>query len=81
MDRETQPEYLLVATATDGGGLSCQAKVKVMLRDVNDNAPAFPEGALREAYSVSEDAEVNTLITRLVAHDPDTGTSTPARKL
>lgn len=72
LDREMQQEYLLVATATDGGGLSCVTEVRIFLRDVNDNPPEFT-GNFRDTLTVQEDARVNTLLTRVTTVDRDTG--------
>ena len=72
LDRETQQEYLLVATATDGGGLSCVTEVRIFLRDVNDNPPEFT-GNFRDTLTVQEDARINTLLTRVTTVDRDTG--------
>ena len=45
----------------------------IILQDVNDNLPIFPEGSLRETYNIKEDAEVHTLLTKVTAIDPDLG--------
>jgi protocadherin Fat 1/2/3 len=72
LDRETKQEYLLTATATDGGGLSCETEVRVFLRDINDNPPEFT-GNFRDTLTIQEDARVNTLLTRVTTVDRDTG--------
>ena len=64
---------MLTAVGTDGGGLSCETSVHITLKDVNDNAPEFTQGTLRETYSINEDAKIHTLLTRLVAIDADSG--------
>ena len=71
LDRETQSAYHFVAIAHDGGERSCTTEVQVYLTDVNDNAPKF----LKQTYtaSIKENNEVNTLIIRMSAHDPDLG--------
>ncbi|XP_046351403.2 cadherin-23-like isoform X2 [Haliotis rufescens] len=52
LDRETTDEYYLTAEAKDGGGLRTPVEVKVVIEDVNDNAPMFRrqayEGTVRE---------------------------------
>lgn len=73
LDRETKAQFILTAIATDIGGLSCTASVVVSLKDVNDNPPRFAPGSLRDSYSIREDAQIHTLLTRVVAHDADTG--------
>lgn len=72
LDRETKQEYLLTATATDGGGLSCMTEVQIFLRDINDNPPEFT-GNFRDTLTIQEDARVNTLLTRVTTVDRDTG--------
>lgn len=64
---------MLTAVAEDGGGLSCTASVLIYLKDVNDNPPVFRQGSLRESYSIREDAQIHTLLTRVLAEDADTG--------
>ncbi|CAH1776950.1 unnamed protein product [Owenia fusiformis] len=77
LDRETIPEFHLLVTAIDGGGLSCETELFITLSDVNDNPPIFsmPE------YSVDifENAEVNTLLTRVSATDQDLGINRKVR--
>ena len=47
LDRETQDRYELVVKATDMagqmGGLSGSTTVTIVITDVNDNAPSFPQ--------------------------------------
>lgn len=73
LDREAQSEFRLTAVAQDGGGLSCSTSVVIQLRDVNDNPPVFGPGSLLESYSIQEDANINTLLTRVAAQDADIG--------
>lgn len=49
--------------------ISC-AQVHVKVLDKNDVAPSWPDGPWN--FQVSEDTPLNTLITTLKAHDPDT---------
>ncbi|XP_067673633.1 cadherin-23-like isoform X2 [Haliotis asinina] len=49
LDRETTDEYYLTAEAKDGGGLRTPVEVKVVIEDVNDNAPMFR----RQAYEAT----------------------------
>lgn len=44
LDRETNPEYTLKVTATDGGGNVGHAQAIIRLKDVNDMPPAFARG-------------------------------------
>ncbi|KAL2096237.1 hypothetical protein ACEWY4_008385 [Coilia grayii] len=71
LDRETRSHYALVATAMDGGGLSCSARLSITLLDVNDNAPQFSQSEL--TASVYENTPTKALITRIQAIDPDLG--------
>ena len=41
LDREQQDEFNIPITATDGGGKSSVATLKVIVLDVGDNAPVF----------------------------------------
>ena len=71
LDRETHADFILTVTATDGGGLSCQAEVYVTLTDVNDNEPIFTQ--VQYTVAIPENAEINTLLTRVSASDEDLG--------
>ncbi|XP_053502499.1 protocadherin Fat 3a [Ictalurus furcatus] len=73
LDREKVERYSLVARATDGGGLSCEATVSIMLLDVNDNPPRF--GSAHYETSVYENTAAKALLTQLNAVDPDLGES------
>ncbi|KAM7413789.1 hypothetical protein PAMA_020925 [Pampus argenteus] len=69
LDRETTPNYRLVAQATDGGGRWCRAEVKLAVTDVNDNPPIFTQS--QYTASVYEDTATKALLTRIQAIDPD----------
>ncbi|XP_069022575.1 protocadherin Fat 3a isoform X9 [Embiotoca jacksoni] len=71
LDRETTPEYRLVAQATDGGGRWCRAEVQLVVTDVNDNPPIFSLSLY--TASVYEDTITKALLTRIQAIDPDEG--------
>ncbi len=64
-------EYHLQVIAKDGGGLSCTMEVYITITDVNDNAPQFSTS--QYVVSIPEDAEINTLLTRVAAVDYDLG--------
>ncbi|KAG8002320.1 Protocadherin Fat 3 [Nibea albiflora] len=69
LDRETRPNYQLVAQATDGGGRWCRAEVQLVVTDVNDNPPIFTLS--QYTASVYEDTTPKALLTRIQAIDPD----------
>uniref|UniRef100_A0A672NQ49 Cadherin-22 n=1 Tax=Sinocyclocheilus grahami TaxID=75366 RepID=A0A672NQ49_SINGR len=78
LDRETQDRYELVVKATDMagqmGGLSGSTTVTIVITDVNDNPPRFPQKMYQ--FSVSEGAAVGTSIGRVIATDADMGENT-----
>ncbi|XP_051521516.1 protocadherin Fat 3-like isoform X2 [Myxocyprinus asiaticus] len=71
LDREKVARYSLVARATDGGGLWCEADVVVILLDVNDSPPQF--SMPHYTTSVYENTATKALLTRIQAIDPDLG--------
>nr|XP_028594282.1 protocadherin-8 [Podarcis muralis] len=74
LDREAQAAYRLELVAKDGGSpaRSGTATVSVRVLDANDNAPAFPHGALL-TVELPEDAPSGALLLDLDASDPDEG--------
>ncbi|XP_065128485.1 cadherin-22 [Paramisgurnus dabryanus] len=78
LDRETQDRYELVVKATDMagqmGGLSGSTTVTIVITDVNDNPPRFPQKMYQ--FSVSEGADVGTPVGRVIATDADMGENT-----
>ncbi|XP_053167328.1 protocadherin-8-like isoform X2 [Hemicordylus capensis] len=74
LDREAQASYRLELVAKDGGSpaRSGTATVSVRVLDANDNAPAFPHGALL-TVELPEDAPPGSLLLDLDAADPDEG--------
>ncbi|XP_025047369.1 protocadherin beta-15-like [Alligator sinensis] len=79
LDREEKPEMSLTLTATDGGSppRSGTAQVRVIVLDANDNIPVFT----RETYEAHllENSPVDHLVVRVVAKDPDEGSSGEVR--
>lgn len=77
LDREAIPQYRLIMKATDGGGRFCTAEIFINIQDENDNPPEFVDKQFThiEEYNmtISESAEVNTLLTRVTATDEDLG--------
>lgn len=71
LDREQRSSYEIPIAATDRGGLSTMAMVKVYVRDVNDNRPIF----YPREYNVSlrEQDTLATPIAVVVASDADSG--------
>ncbi|TTT62945.1 Cadherin-22 [Bagarius yarrelli] len=78
LDRETQDRYELVVKATDMagqmGGLSGSTTVTIVITDVNDNPPRFPQKMSQ--FSVSEGIAVGTSVGRVMATDADMGENT-----
>ncbi|KAM4650079.1 cadherin-22 [Amazona ochrocephala] len=78
LDRETQDRYEVVIRATDMagqlGGLSGSTTVTIVVTDVNDNPPRFPQKMYQ--FSIVETAPVGTAIGRVKAEDSDIGENT-----
>eukprot|EP00063_Salmo_salar_P012893 XP_013987728.1 PREDICTED: cadherin-22-like [Salmo salar] len=78
LDREKQDRYELVVKATDMagqmGGLSGSTTVTIVITDVNDNPPRFPQKMYQ--FSMSEGAAVGTPVGRVIATDADMGENT-----
>ncbi|XP_063162166.1 protocadherin-8 [Candoia aspera] len=74
LDREAQAAYRLELVAKDGGSpaRSGTATLSVRVLDANDNAPAFPRGALL-TLELPEDAPPGALLLDLDASDADEG--------
>ncbi|XP_058042255.1 protocadherin-8-like [Ahaetulla prasina] len=74
LDREAQAGYRLELVAKDGGSpaRSGTATLSVRVLDANDNAPAFPRGALL-TLELPEDAPPGALLLELEAADADEG--------
>ncbi|XP_015666539.1 protocadherin-8 [Protobothrops mucrosquamatus] len=74
LDREAQAGYRLELVAADGGSppRSGTATLSVRVLDANDNAPAFPRGALL-SLELPEDAPPGALLLELAAADADEG--------
>ncbi|KAG7458772.1 hypothetical protein MATL_G00224240 [Megalops atlanticus] len=75
IDREQTPSIALTVTATDQAENAADRKqtaltAHIFLLDLNDNAPAFVSS---DMCQVVEDAEVGSVVHRLVAKDDDLG--------
>ncbi|XP_010559319.1 PREDICTED: protocadherin-23 [Haliaeetus leucocephalus] len=72
IDREEDPTtYDLLVKATDGGGLSAQAFVRIEIEDINDNQPVFEQTVY--VTSISSHTQPGTEIINVVATDRDSG--------
>ncbi|XP_054681599.1 protocadherin-23 isoform X2 [Grus americana] len=72
IDREGDPTtYDLLVKATDGGGLSAQAFVRIEIEDINDNQPVFEQAIY--VTSISSHTQPGTEIINVVATDRDSG--------
>ncbi|XP_071599107.1 protocadherin-23 isoform X1 [Heliangelus exortis] len=72
IDREGDPTtYDLLVKATDGGGLSAQAFVRIEIEDINDNQPVFEQATY--VTSISSHTQPGAEIINVVATDRDSG--------
>ncbi|XP_021548940.1 protocadherin gamma-A12, partial [Neomonachus schauinslandi] len=73
LDREQKAVHHLVLTASDGGDpvRTGTTRIRVMVVDVNDNAPVFAQSEYR--VSVPENVAVGTKLLLVSATDPDEG--------
>uniref|UniRef100_UPI00398E443D uncharacterized protein n=1 Tax=Pristiophorus japonicus TaxID=55135 RepID=UPI00398E443D len=73
LDRETESTHSLTLMAKDGGVpvRSGTAQVTIIVKDANDNTPAFPQSVYR--VSLLETAPTGTLVITLNATDLDDG--------
>lgn len=79
LDRETLPRYKLTAFVQDRDhfGWECSSLIELTLTDVNDEKPNFT----MDSYNVfiPEDAEVGSLVTKVLATDNDKGVNRKIR--
>lgn len=73
LDREKRSSYDLVYEAVDGGSPPSTGRVtlKVLIEDVNDNAPDFVNPST--TVKLREDVPVNTRVAQLTSTDKDEG--------
>ncbi|XP_047016903.1 protocadherin beta-16 isoform X19 [Ictalurus punctatus] len=71
LDRETESDYNITITATDGGSppLSTSMTIHLSVSDINDNPPVFEQQSYT-AY-VMENNKPGTSISSVTARDPD----------
>ncbi|XP_043845763.1 protocadherin beta-16-like [Dromiciops gliroides] len=75
LDREEQPELVLTLTAIDGGSppKSGTAQIRVLVVDINDNAPVFAQPQYE--VQIPEDSPIDSLVVTVSARDLDTGSN------
>ena len=75
LDRETVPEYSLKVRAEDRGTppKSATVNLRIVVRDVNDNAPIFSKS--NYPTKIREDARPGSLVVTVTATDKDQGTN------
>lgn len=73
LDRERQSRYNLEAHVQDRekSDWECVSKVEITILDVNDNAPLFVIN--NNTASLSEDAQIGTIVIKMHATDADIG--------
>ncbi|XP_074647720.1 cadherin-23-like [Tubulanus polymorphus] len=71
LDRETNEWLNFTVVATDTGGLSTPADVRVRILDINDNNPKFQPYS--KTIDVPENTTVGQTVITLKADDPDLG--------
>ena len=73
LDRETLASYTLGLQVSDGTNTSSTETVIINVGDINDNAPNVVSG---QAFNVSENAVLNSLVGLVQATDVDAGVTT-----
>ncbi|KAM8847845.1 protocadherin gamma-A2-like [Synchiropus picturatus] len=71
LDREQHSEYSIAVTATDAGSpsLSSVKVLTIVVNDVNDNKPVFPQNEFNA--NILENQPVGTFVTTIKANDMD----------
>lgn len=71
LDREQQSRYNLEAHVQDRekSDWECVSKVEITVLDINDNAPLFTSN--NNTASLSEDAQIGTILIKMHATDSD----------
>lgn len=69
LDREFTSQYLIEISVTDGYSTPAKRNLTLIIQDVNDNNPYFPQ-ALYEK-TIYENASINTIVATVVAEDDD----------
>lgn len=75
LDRELQSQYKLEAHVQDRekSEWECVSKVEITMLDINDNAPLFVSNNNNNTASLSEDAQIGTIVIKMHATDADIG--------
>ncbi|XP_017772974.1 PREDICTED: protein dachsous [Nicrophorus vespilloides] len=73
LDYETRNVYEFPVVATDRGGLSTTAMVKIQVSDVNDNHPAFYPREYNVSLREGAAASASIPVVIVAATDPDSG--------
>lgn len=75
LDRESQPEYNITVTATDGGSpsLSSVKVITILVNDINDNSPTFTHKEYDA--NILENKPVGTFVMKIKADDLDDGSN------
>ncbi|KAM7357712.1 FAT atypical cadherin kugelei isoform 3-T4 [Cochliomyia hominivorax] len=73
LDREKHSTYVILVHVQDGKELlqECISEVIISVMDVNDNKPEF--SMKQYIVSIAEDAQINTIVTKIHATDKDFG--------
>ncbi|KAM3604810.1 uncharacterized protein V6R79_016461 [Siganus canaliculatus] len=75
LDREKKSQYVLHASAIDwrmNRSLEAESEFIIKVQDVNDNAPAFPDGPF--SATIPEMSDVGTSVFQVTASDADDST-------
>ncbi|XP_034037009.1 protocadherin beta-16-like [Thalassophryne amazonica] len=71
IDFEKSQNFEIKLLASDHGGLTDSSKLIVFVQDVNDNNPQI--NIMSKSNVISEDAEINTVVTMINTEDRDSG--------
>nr|XP_015832211.2 protocadherin beta-16-like [Nothobranchius furzeri] len=71
IDFEKSRDYKISLLASDDGGLSDSSKLIVEVQDINDNKPEI--NIMSKSNVISENADVNTVVTMINIDDKDAG--------
>ena len=72
LDYETNQQYVLTLSVSDGFNTSIQQNVTININDVNDNKPVID---LSQSFTIDENLGNNSILGTLTADDVDTNTT------